>query len=284
MHDMTGTHRSNQEPHDQIMIWTRSIGDLESDRQILMALPVSVIHVPCISIEFLPIDNAAISALTEGYATTKTSIIFTSQNAVGACAQAMTVNEEMRDLLHSASRIVTHGRKTAAAAEKIFQRPVDCIDSMTSAALVNAIKSLHTKNIWFSGEDVAIDLKAELALQHSDCTRIVVYKTKSMVTDDRGNCMSRERLGELSRNIASRCRNARVAICFASPSAINGWMAMVNTHPELDLASLIAKISVAAIGPTTAKAAVQSGFQHVSTCAWPAVADLAALGSQLASI
>lgn len=291
--DISGKNQPGHSKGQPVMIWTRSIDDLVTDRQILMALPVDIIHVPCISIELLPIhedsvgqiwpkntppDNAAID------------IIFTSQNAVAACAQSLPKNQSLARLFQKTSRIVTHGKKTAAAAEKAFNRDIDCIDSMTSAALVDAIVGTadnsrdstdSRKQIWFSGEDIAFDLEKELNLRGSSCSRIIVYRTTPMATDPSGKTLAGDLLKEMQHSLAQRCRATRVTLCFASPSAVSGWMAFARGEPELYPDTRGSGFSVAAIGPTTARTARDAGFKAISTCPWPGVADLAALGAQL---
>lgn len=290
--DISGKNQPGHSKGQPLMIWTRSIDDLVTDRQILMALPVDIIHVPCISIELLPIHEDSLEQIWPENMpeNAEIDIIFTSQNAVAACAQSLPKNPSLARLFQKTSRIVTHGRKTAAAAEKAFNRDIDCIDSMTSAALVDAIVGTadnsrdstdSRKQVWFSGEDIALDLENELNLRGSSCSRIIVYRTTPMATDQSGKTLAGDLLKELQASIAQRCRATRVTLCFASPSAVSGWMALARGESELDPGASGSNFSVAAIGPTTARAARDAGFKAISTCPWPGVADLAALGSQL---
>lgn len=260
-----------------ILIWTRAAADLPVDKYLLNALRVDVLHVPCIGIETLTPPQRS-----EGSFQKKSRIIFTSQNAVKICAAWRELDPAAFTTLASATSIFTHGRKTAELAEKLLDRPIQCIDSPTSeglaAALLRDSSMSSTPMVWFCGEDVAFDLSSHLKSNGLDCERIPVYRTGAHPTDSTGQCLVDEALAAAREQLALRVKGCRIAICFASPSAVSGWLKFAGSH-----ALLVPKaISAAVIGPTTARAATEAGFARVTACAWPQLADLAALGTQLA--
>lgn len=278
MHD--GIPPGNSHPHQRkaaVLIWTRAAADLPADQILLNALRADVLHVPCIGIEALPPPQAIKSGFQR-----EAKIIFTSQNAVKICASWRNTEPKAFAALAAASEIITHGRKTADLAEKLLHRPVQCIDSATSEGLAgDALRNRPTAGtpfIWFSGEEVAFDLSAQLETDGFPCHRIAVYRTGSHPTDADGRQLVNRDLDAAREQLTLRVKDCRIAICFASPSSVAGWLEFAGSE------SLLAPkfISAAVIGPTTARAATEAGFSRVTSCAWPQLADLAALGAQLA--
>jgi uroporphyrinogen-III synthase len=278
MHD--GIPPGNSNPHQRkaaVLIWTRAAADLPADQILLNALRADVLHVPCIGIEALPPPQAIKSGFQR-----EAKIIFTSQNAVKICASWRNTEPKAFAALAAASEIITHGRKTADLAEKLLHRPVQCIDSATSEGLAGDVlrnrPTVGTPFIWFSGEEVAFDLSAQLEADGFPCHRIAVYRTGSHPTDADGRQLFNRDLDAAREQLTLRVKGCRIAICFASPSSVAGWLEFAGSE------SLLAPkfISAAVIGPTTARAATEAGFSRVTSCAWPQLADLAALGAQLA--
>lgn len=278
MHD--GIPPGNSNPHQRkaaVLIWTRAAADLPADQILLNALRADVLHVPCIGIEALPPPQAIKSGFQR-----EAKIIFTSQNAVKICASWRNTEPKAFAAVAAASEIITHGRKTADLAEKLLHRPVQCIDSATSEGLAGDVlrnrPTAGTPFIWFSGEEVAFDLSAQLETDGFPCHRIAVYRTGSHPTDADGRQLFNRDLDAAREQLTLRVKDCRIAICFASPSSVAGWLEFAGSE------SLLAPkfISAAVIGPTTARAATEAGFSRVTSCAWPQLADLAALGAQLA--
>lgn len=259
------------------LIWTRAAADLPADRILLNAVRVDVLHVPCIGIEALAPPQSISGGLQED-----ANIIFTSQNAVKICASWRNTDPKAFAALAAAPEIITHGRKTADLAEKLLHRPVQCIDSPTSEGLVGEVlrnrPRAGTSFVWMSGEDVAFDLSAQLQSAGFRCPRISVYRTGSHPTDADGRKLVNGDLEAAREQLTLRVKDCRVAICFASPSSVSGWLEFAGTESLLSPKF----ISAAVIGPTTARAATEAGFSRVTSCAWPQLADLAALGAQLA--
>ena len=278
MHDgIPPGHSNPNQRKPAALIWTRAVADLPSDRILLDALRVDVLHVPCIGIEALPKAPSISSGIQH-----QAKIIFTSQNAVKICASWRETNPTAFAALAGASAFITHGRKTADLAEQLLHQAVQCIDTATSEALAREIvRNSHdtgTKFVWLSGEEVAFDLSARLESAGFTCPRIVVYRTGAHPTNAEGQRMEDEDLRAAREQLTRRVEGCRIAICFASPSSVAGWLEFAGNEPLLAPKF----IAAAVIGPTTARAATDAGFSRVSPCAWPQLGDLAALGAQLA--
>lgn len=277
MHD--GIPLGNSNPNQRktgALIWTRAAADLPADRILLNALRVDVLHVPCIGIEALPAPQSINGGFDQG-----AKVIFTSQNAVKICDSWRNTESKAFAALVAASEIITHGRKTADLAEKLWHRPVQYIDSATSEGLAGDVlrnrPTAGTQFVWFSGEEVAFDLSAQLEADGFPCHRIAVYRMGAHPTDADGRPLVNENLDAAREQLTLRVKNCRIAICFASPSSVAGWLEFAGKESSLSPKF----ISAAVIGSTTARAATAAGFTRVTPCAWPQIGDLAALGAQL---
>ncbi|NDE16555.1 uroporphyrinogen-III synthase [bacterium] len=285
MHDVTpgssGGPSGSPTGKSPAMIWTRSAADLPADRGILDSLAVDVLHVPCLGIERTPDAMARLaSAAKPG-----TRLVFTSQNAVRVFKETCEQAPETWKALTTDASFYTHGKSTAAALMMAFggdgsaETRVRCVDSRTSEELARELaREKSTPVIWICGEEVAFDLTTVLATHGIDCARVPVYTTTAHPTDNDGRRLTGASLEESRALLARRLRGIKVVICFASPSAVRGWLEFAGN----DSALRPGHIAAAVIGPTTARAAASAGFSSVTTCAWPQIADLAALGAQLA--
>ena len=283
MHDVFSHGFGNTPRNDTpVLIWTRAAADLPADKTLLNALPMDVLHIPCIGIEALARPTGIAELSGQNLKKVRPRLAFSSQNAVKICASWKQADPEAFSALTGCTGIFAHGRKTADLAEKLFAQPVHCVDSPTSeglaAALISAANSDSIPVLWFCGEEVAFDLAANLKMNGITCKRIPIYRTATHPTDVDGCRLSAEASAELKSKLVMRLAGSKAAICFASPSAVAGWLELAGKE-----AGLAPKFFLAAvIGPTTARAAAQAGFYPITSCAWPQLADLADLGAQLA--
>ncbi len=284
MHDFTphGDPSGKPSAKSPAVIWTRSAADLPADRVFLDSLAVDVLHVPCLGIERTQDASARIAAV----ARPGNRIVFTSQNAVRVFSETREKAPETWKVLVTDSVFYTHGKSTAAALTKVFpdgdrgpETRVRCVESRTSEDLARELaQDKSTPVLWICGEEVAFDLATVLTAHGIECTRVPVYTTASHPTDSDGRRLTGASLEESRAQLALRLRGSKVVICFASPSAVRGWIEFAGNESALRPVQMAAAV----IGPTTARAALSAGFASVTTCAWPQIADLAALGAQLA--
>jgi uroporphyrinogen-III synthase len=313
MHDaMPRDPAGNPSAKDPVMIWTRSAADLPADKPFLDPLPVDVLHVPCLGVEKTPDAITRLESIARSGTKSSASpgagpgprIIFTSQNAVRIFREICERMPAMWETFATDAIFYTHGRNTAIALENALGNKTDGshgtrvykIETRTSEELAHelvreltrdpAIKSAPSATpgafeppvTWISGEETAFDLASFLQSRGIACTRIVVYSTMAHPTDSDGHRLMDASLDEARAQLAMRVRGCRVAVCFASPTAIRGWLEFAGKESAL----APDRLAAAVIGPTTARAALSAGFRSVTTCAWPQIADLAALGAQLA--
>jgi uroporphyrinogen-III synthase len=273
-----------------LVVWTRSAADLATDRPFLDQQSVQIIHIPCIRSEVIQsgINDLRKSLIKENRNECRTKksywMIFTSQNAVKVLEEACAKDPDLAAALKNVDKIITHGRQTAATASAVFGEKIQCMESVTSeqfaAKVATVLKTINQNPamLWPCALEHAFDVVEHLVGQGNSATRIPVYRTSPAPSDEAGRPLDEEGLKAKAEQIAARVRNAKCVVCFASPSAVEGWLRLTQNTPFLSPRSLTAAV----IGPTTGRAAATAGFGNIVVSAWPNLQDLISLGASCA--
>ncbi len=170
------------------------------------------------------------------------AILFTSSTAVRAFLKRL-------EAVHLGGKRALHDIQSYAVGERTFESLLDAgIPALATkggtagdlaASLGNAI---HGKRFLFPKSNIARDVLPEaLKARGVDITEVVVYKTVAPAP---------KALDEVRNSLKARSVDAML---FFSPSAVSHFTQMIGTvHTE--------SLLVAAIGPTTAQAAQDAGF------------------------
>lgn len=272
-----------------LVIWTRSAADLATDRALLDQHKVEIIHVPCIRSEAIA---RGMSELRDALRTKETRasspldrwLILTSQNAVKTLIKLAKADSDFKLALRSIAKVITHGRQTAAAARPLFEDRIECLESPTSEQLATKIAGeLGTGGnkieiLWPCAEESAFDVAGRLVADGQNARRIPVYRTVAAPSDDSGEPLDQAACNAKAGQIAARVQNVKCVICFASPSAVEGWLRLTRNTPALSPRYLTAAV----IGPTTGRAAAAAAFGNIVVSAWPDLQDLISLGASCA--
>jgi uroporphyrinogen-III synthase len=238
------------------IIWTRSKSDWERDAALFGDVPV--LHLPCIKTEALParISRRQFDAL-----------VFTSVSGV-RCALA---DAKLGPIVRKVRRVFTHGARTAAVAADMGLE-AKLIEEPTGAALGRFLATVlapGTKLLWPSASQVAHDITEDLAAAGVMVTRVPVYTTTRELCLPSGLAPD---AGEKDHLI----RTLRGVVCFASPSAVQGFVHTLE--PESN--RLGRELTAVAIGPTTRDACVPA-FEKIVTCHEATTTALAGTGAEL---
>ena len=238
------------------IIWTRSTSDWEVDAALFGS--TSVLHLPCIKTEAIParLTSRKFDAL-----------VFTSVSAV-RCALA---DPKLSPVVRQIRRVFTHGARTAAVASDMGLEPT-LVDEPTGAALGRFLATTlptGTKILWPSASQVAHDITDELSKAQIQVTRVPVYTTTRQLHLPTGLSPNEKEKEHLIRTLTG-------VVCFASPSAVDGFVGTLE--PETN--RLGRELTAIVIGPTTRDATV-SYFEKVVTCHEATTAALATTATEL---
>lgn len=227
------------------LIWTRSQDDAAGDRPLLDAVPLPVVHLPCLQSSWLdapPLPTKACTALA-----------VTSPRAVDALAR-----DPRLAALVSQLPVHTFGTETAQRLIKIGAR-VQRHDVKTGRAMGELLTRLLPPKtcLWVPGaREPAFDLVGHLKNTGMEAFALPLYATEPVTPEVR---LVVEKLRPFQDIVA----------CFASPSAVEGFAPLLVSLPT----AILERIRACAIGETTANRA-RAHFPEVAEAPKP---DLDAL-------
>ena len=209
------------------MIWTRSEDDWESDKKLLSELPFSVLHFPCIKV--FPIDYRLSE---EGY----NKFVITSPKAVAYAWQDIRI----RSMLKKAAMVYTFGKKTRQIlAEHALQveAPAGVKGSRELAKHLERELSKEDKILVLGAVRPAFDLVHYLKECHFNADYLALYQTKP-------DGKPQDRIMNDHQSLIGS------VVCFASPSAVNGFEQLIG---EKQCLWFYEHLVAVVIGDTTAE-------------------------------
>lgn len=206
------------------LIWTRSKEDWEQDRAFFKD-PKKVLHLPCITIA--PLNISARPTFGTKY------VIVTSQNALKFALR----NPNLRTIIFDAEAVFTFGQETTQLCHSVGLRNVVRISAAHSSEelckSVSQFLAPESPLMIIQALFPAFNSGSYLSSLGLDVTVVPVYKTES-------RC--RVRLSP------AKLRALKGIVCFASPSAVEGFTTAIRNPKKLKT------LTAVVIGPTTAKA------------------------------
>lgn len=235
-----------------LLIWTRSADDWEHDKPILDATDVDVLHLPCI----------AMTGLAVRFPKRKPQIfIFTSGNAVRYAAR----HPALFNLMRSSEGVLAVGPGTKEAL-KAFK-----INAEVPAGVANAEQLTEwmahnlrpgTDVAWPCSKEPSYDIAANLVRYDIHVEPLAVYATEKALHLPHGKMPDD---GDIERYIQS----LEGVVCFASPSAIDGFARSLNPSEN----RLRHELTACCIGQTTA-AFAEGHFDKIVVAPTPSIESL----------
>ncbi len=214
------------------LIWTRAFDDWAYDKKILDELDLDVLHFPCIELATVPVK----------FPKQKPQIfVFTSANAVRyAMRHAALIN-----LVKSAEAVYAVGPSTLAA----------LTDCHMHAEIPPAVSSAEHLAIWISrniaphtaiaipsAKEPIFDFKEYLGRYAIHADVLPVYQTHRALRLPNGKIPDKAVIDRLIQTLEG-------VVCFASPSAVEGFTNTLVLNPN----RLTEALTAVVIGPTTEK-------------------------------
>jgi uroporphyrinogen-III synthase len=236
-----------------LMIWTRSADDWEHDKPILDALDVDVLHLPCIAMTGIPVK----------FPKRKPQIfIMTSGNAVRYSAR----HPALFNLMRSSEGVIAIGPGTKEALKE-FKINAEVPPQVANAEqlsgwLANNIRP-GTDIAWPCSRDPSYDIAGHLSRYDIHVEPLAVYATEKSLHLPHGKAPEQS---DIDRYIQS----LEGVVCFASPSAIDGFTRTLMPSENRLYNELIA----CCIG-TTSSAFAEGHFAKILVAPTPSVTALA---------
>lgn len=241
------------------LIWTRALDDWEQDKQIFDRLrKKEVLHLPCISMHGLPVK----------FSRQKPQVfVLTSANAVRYTAR----HYALVNLMKSAEAVYAIGAGTQKALKELrvnAEVPENILTAQDLAVWLSRNLSPGTSVAWPSAREPSYNLQNHLARYNIDVDVLAVYYTEKALLLPNGKAPD-------AKDIERYVQTLEGAVCFASPSAVEGFTrTLMSTVNQLQK-----ELTAIVIGPTTFGAA-QGLFEKIITVAEPSVELLAEAGVQ----
>lgn len=213
-----------------LMIWTRSADDWEHDKPILEALDIDVLHLPCI----------AMTGLAVKFPKRKPQMfIFTSGNAVRYAAR----HPALFNLMRTSEGVLAVGPGTREAL-KSHKINAEVPQGVTNAEQLTQWMAHNlrpgTDVAWPCSKEPSFDIAGTLVRYDIQVDPLPVYATEKCLHLPHGKAPAKE---DIERYIQS----LEGVVCFASPSAIDGFTRSLNPSENRLRHELIA----CCIGQTT---------------------------------
>lgn len=235
------------------IIWTRAMDDWEYDKKVLHDLNLEVLHFPCIELTPVPVR----------FPKQKPQIfIFTSANAVRYSQR----HPALINLVRSSEGVYAIGPSTQAAlaAAKIqAEIPVEVQSAEQMAIWISRNIAPHTSVAIPSAKEPSFDFKGYLERYAIHVDVLPIYQTHRTLRLPNGKIPD-------AATVERQIQTLEGVVCFASPSAVEGFVYTVT--PQLN--RLKDKLIAIVIGKTTEKAA-QAHFTRVVVADEPSILSLA---------
>jgi uroporphyrinogen-III synthase len=249
------------------LIWTRSLDDWPEDEALLRGAGVlpQTLHLPCISLRPLAVPAAATAA------TARACLVTSVAGARLAAADSNLVR-----LLQSRCPVFTHSVKAAQfLRDNLPGADVRLLaDARTAADLAAKIGPLLPPGdelIYSLGaQEPAFDSAAFLRAAGLKAAHLACYATVAALSAADGTELSAAQRSAYGASLDG-------VACFTSPSAVRGFVRGLADAAVPLRQRLVAVV----IGPTTAAAAREAGFQRVETAERNELAAVVTLAARL---
>ena len=233
-----------------VLIWTRAHADWAEDAPRLEAAKQSaataaafeIIRIPCLELRPLATDPLEPGVFDAAVVTSSNALQFASPSLLA--------------VLRTCRQVYTHGEKTQSTAQSLGLSQTERIAVRTAEDLANTLASKLQRKARIlipTAATPAFDLESALKVAGLEPTIIKTYKTRvrAALADGRP---------PPSDFVTNAQQSWSGVVCFASPSAVDGFSAvfMLANH------RLRETLTAIALGPTT-KAACESRFDQVRT-------------------
>ena len=244
------------------LIWTRAAEDLAEDRLLFDDI-TDVTWLPCITREdLLPSDDVLARLACQRFS----GAAITSLRTAERCTQLL----PLRSMLQQTPQVIALSLKIANRLQDAEIEAQSAPDVTDGAGLGRWITD-HCKPFgpWLlpGPRKRAFDLASYLADAGYQVQSLDLYQTRPEARNADGRALGGEDRDRLARNLGG-------VVCFASPSAVDGFVELFAERRQR-LESMLA----IAIGSTTARRAAGS-FRTVQTAPESTVAALAKVGAQ----
>ncbi|GAB4456868.1 MAG: hypothetical protein Kow0070_07750 [Anaerolineales bacterium] len=203
-------------------------------------------------IEIRPVENNGALRQAMEHLENYAWVIFTSVNAVAVVVERFTTehteNTEKRNSGFSVVKIAAIGPKTAEALRKHGVEPDFVPEEYVAEAVLPGLGDVKGKWILLPRAEIArADLPQAIARAGGIPHEIIVYRTLPATVDPQG-------LNALKAGVD--------VIAFTSASTVENFVALCQQH-KLDPLNLPTRPLIACIGPITAQAAREAGFENI---------------------
>ncbi len=236
---------------DYQLIWTRAAEDIEADKPLLDGTPCPWIHIPCL----------ATKPQTWTWPEEGSDVVAIASRTTVDCSLA---DLGLRQHLARQKKIYTFGEKTAAALQQL-RLPVERVDVPDGLALANWMATNldpKTRVVFCGAQEPAYDIVGHLAAQGFTATHVPVYSTTTPTAWPEERAL---------RTLTGHNN----FVCFASPSAVRGFVSLFASVGEL-----LPAVHAVAIGETTARVCAKH-FRRVSIADAPSLEHVARKANEL---
>ncbi|MCX6119670.1 MAG: uroporphyrinogen-III synthase [Proteobacteria bacterium] len=235
------------------IIWTRALDDWDLDKKNFEQLNREALHLPCIALQGLPVK----------FPKQKPQIfVLTSANAVRYSQR----HHALINLMRTAEAVYTIGSATQKALRDIrinAEIPPGVQSAEQLAVWMSRNVSPDTNVAWPAAREPSYNLAEHLARYAIEVDALPIYYTEKALHLPNGKRPDAQTIDRYIQSLEG-------AACFASPSAVDGFIRTLNPSENRLKKSLCAF----AIGPTT-QAAIEGHFDNIVTLSEPSVEDLA---------
>lgn len=220
---------------DYQLIWTRAAEDAEADKALFANAPCPWVHIPCLA------TRAQEWHWPEGGSDV---VVIASRTTVDTALGDLA----LRQTLAQQKKIYTFGEKTADALQQLLRLPVERVDVKDGFGLAEWLEKhldKKTRVVFCGAAEPAYNIAAHLAEKGFNATHVPVYSTTIPTAWPEA---------QATRTLTGHHNY----VCFASPSAVRGFMTLFASVGEM-----LPTIQAVAIGETTARACAKY-FRNVT--------------------
>jgi uroporphyrinogen-III synthase len=243
------------------LIWTRAMDDWDRDKLLLQKSGHDALHLPCITLQGLPVR----------FPKHKPQVfVFTSSNAVRYTERHHALVNLMR--LGEAVYAIGPGTEKALKDLKVHVETCEGVHTAEQFAVwLSRNLSPETHVAWPTAREPSYNLAEHLARYRIHVDVLPVYHTEKALHLPNGKLPDQSAIDRYIQSLEG-------IVCFASPSAVDGFIRSLTPSENRLKHELIAVV----IGPTT-KAAAEGHFQNIKMIDEPSIEKLAEIAAKMAS-
>ncbi len=231
------------------LIWTRALDDWDQDKIYFEKLGREALHLPCITLQGLPVK----------FPRHKPQVfIFTSANAVRYAQR----HHALINLMRSAEAVYAVGSATQKALKELkvsSEVPPQVQNAQDLAVWLSRNISPDTNVAWPCAREPSYNLTEHLLRYNIEVDALPIYYTEKALHIPNGKLPDQQTIDRYILSLDG-------TVCFASPSAVDGFIRTLNPSEN----RLKSSLRAVTIGATT-KAAVEGHFEKVVMIGEPSV-------------